>query len=272
MSSLPSRSRLRFLDASDLDDADVDFDGLDVINAQQEKLGEVDGFIVDADSGRPFYLVVDAGGWFKTKEFLLPVGHARLDAEGEHVIADLSKATVDRYPGFDRDRFEKLSDEELDAFNRDTVVACCSDAATATPVSSAASGIGSSTAERSGPRVSQFDQWNHYGQPSWWHGVDAPPRSSNGTDHATLVAGPHPELPPTEQVMARDRSEVRGTYEVKESSVAEASPHYDGRAQPGDVIGVETGAEETHIGDTGKDENERRENAEKQAAKARRNG
>jgi hypothetical protein len=36
------------------------------------------------------------------------------------------------------------------------------------------------------------------------------------------------------------------------------SPHFDGRAQPGDVIGIETGGERTGIGDTSEDEDARR--------------
>ena len=36
----------------------------------------------------------------------------------------------------------------------------------------------------------------------------------------------------------------------------------DGRAQPGDVIGVEQDGERTHLGETREDEDERREDAE----------
>ena len=50
---------------------------MDVESPSGEHLGDVDGFIVDSESGRPYYVVVDAGGWFKSKHFLLPIGHAR---------------------------------------------------------------------------------------------------------------------------------------------------------------------------------------------------
>jgi uncharacterized protein YjbJ (UPF0337 family) len=43
---------------------------------------------------------------------------------------------------------------------------------------------------------------------------------------------------------------------------AESSPHFGGRAQPGDVIGVETGGEQTHVGETTEDENKHRRDAE----------
>ena len=39
----------------------------------------------------------------------------------------------------------------------------------------------------------------------------------------------------------------------------------DGRAQPGDVLGIEQDGERTHLGETREDEDERREEAEKEA-------
>ena len=47
---------------------------------------------------------------------------------------------------------------------------------------------------------------------------------------------------------------------------AEPSPHFGGRAQPGDVIGMETGGEQTHVGETTEDENNRRRDAEDEFA------
>jgi hypothetical protein len=46
----------------------------------------------------------------------------------------------------------------------------------------------------------------------------------------------------------------------------EPSPHFAGRAQPGDVIGVETRGEQTHVGETTEDENNRRRDAEDEFA------
>ena len=51
----------------------------------------------------------------------------------------------------------------------------------------------------------------------------------------------------------------------------DTSPHFGGRAQPGDILGIETGGETTAIGDTTEDEDERRADLEKAAAKAREN-
>ena len=53
------------------------------------------------------------------------------------------------------------------------------------------------------------------------------------------------------------------------ASEAEPSPYPGGRAQPGDVIGLETGGERTHVGETTEDENKRRRDALEEAAKTR---
>lgn len=43
----------------------------------------------------------------------------------------------------------------------------------------------------------------------------------------------------------------------------------DGRAQPGDVLGIERDGEQTHIGETREDEDKRRIDAEKAAREQR---
>ena len=102
----------------------VDFDGMDVESPSGEHLGEVDGFIVDSESGRPYYVVVDAGGWFKSKHFLLPVGHVRFDADAEALKADLTRDRVERFPGFNKDEFDKLTPDDLKKFNDQTLQVC----------------------------------------------------------------------------------------------------------------------------------------------------
>ena len=65
------------------------------------------------------------------------------------------------------------------------------------------------------------------------------------------------------------RTEDPVELDTTESVAGDESPHYGGRAQPGDILGIETGGETTGIGDTSEDEDERRRDSEKAAAKAR---
>ena len=142
------RPWMRYVAADDLADDALDFDGLEVDAISGEKLGTVDGFVIDVDSGRPYYVVVDAGGWFRSKAFLLPIGHARLDSERKVLMADLTRDRVKKFPGFDKDEFQRLSDEELDRFGAETATACCgSEVLTAGQV---------------------WYERSHYQQPDWW--------------------------------------------------------------------------------------------------------
>src|SRR5437762_9516886 len=97
--------RLRYVDGAELGDSVMQFDMIDVESAEGTKLGTVNGFILDQPTGRPFYVVVDAGGWFKSKYFLVPIGHARFDTERHTIATDLKHEHVTRFPGFDLDEF-----------------------------------------------------------------------------------------------------------------------------------------------------------------------
>jgi hypothetical protein len=49
--------------------------------------------------------------------------------------------------------------------------------------------------------------------------------------------------------------------EEQETDPGDVSPHYGGRAQPGDILGIETGGETTKIGATPEDEDKVRKDA-----------
>src|SRR5215216_3109549 len=119
------RPWLRYVEAADLGDTEIDFDNLPVQNPAGEKLGEVEGFIIDADHGRPYYVVVDAGGWFKSKHYLVPVGHVSFDAARQAFAASLTRERIQGFPGFDLDEFEKLSDDELEQLDLNIASVCC---------------------------------------------------------------------------------------------------------------------------------------------------
>jgi hypothetical protein len=144
---------LRYVDAGDLGRSSMAFDGMRVESVSGQDLGKVDGFIVDASSGRPYHVAVDAGGWFKSRLFLLPIGHVGLTGSGPkaRLVANISKEHIDRYPGFDRGEFEKLTDADLQRMNTEMASACCP-----TEIVIVAAG------------EPLFDSWSHYRAPSWW--------------------------------------------------------------------------------------------------------
>ncbi len=145
-------SRLRYLDADDVDDSVVDFDGLDVRGHDGEKLGDVKGFIVDLASGRVLYVVIDSGGWFRSRRFLAPIGHAVIDQVRGALTLDISKDRLERYPEFEESRFVEFTDDDLRAFEARMAEACCPEE----PAEDATSWA--------------YDTRRHYQQPAWWTG------------------------------------------------------------------------------------------------------
>lgn len=261
------RPNLRYVDADDLETNTIKFDGLEVDSSNGDNLGKLEGFIIDVASGRPYHVVVGSGGWFKHKHFLLPVGHVALSPSNDRVIASVPKDRVERYPGFDKDEFEKLSDDDLKRMTNTMSESCCPD-------------------ETATLEVSQWDT-SHYAYPTWWEAdyyrPDRADRLGMDVGGATTLAGAGSAVQSgmRDDVEVRDRTIIRD--DVRESSrtreerrdevVAsegaddDASPHLAGRAQPGDVLGVETGGERTYVGDTSEDENKRRRDAEEAARK-----
>ena len=145
---------LKYLPADDLEDQTVDFDGMKIESPSGEDLGKVEGFVVDSDSGRPYYAVVDAGGWFKSKHFLLPVGHVRLGADDDMFTADLTRERVERFPGFDLGTFEKMTVEDLKRLNVETLQACT------------VAGVVYTYSDRE-PYTVAWDRAD-FGYPDWW--------------------------------------------------------------------------------------------------------
>jgi ferritin-like metal-binding protein YciE len=102
-------SRLTYVNRTDLNRQDA-FSDVRVIGAANEDLGSVDGFVVDRASGRPYYVVVDSGGWFTGNRYLLPINSLNFDRSGRRMRAPLDKDVIKKYPKFDGDAFESAGD------------------------------------------------------------------------------------------------------------------------------------------------------------------
>lgn len=247
-------SRLRYLDADDLDNSDVDFEGLPVRGPDDEKLGEVDGFLVDSGTGRVLYMVVDSGGWFTSRRFLLPIGHATVDRDAPALCVDVTRNRLRTYPEFDERRFSQLSDEDLRSYEHRMEAVCCPEDAT-------------------GDVGWRHDASRHYQQPAWWsatmftasHLRPIDPSSfrtrTPGMSASRSVEGYEPPAHvPVRETFDREQATAQAR---EERAAGDVSPHVGGRAQPGDVLGIETAGETTSIGDTAEDENTRRREAER---------
>jgi hypothetical protein len=246
-------SRLRYVDAGQLDSRVLNLDGLDVRNARDEHIGDVEGLLIDSVSGRPRYLVVNSGGWFRSRTFLLPVAHARLDESRRALRADVDKDTINRFPQMRNDRYDVLTDEELQQYDEGVW---------------RARGLTHSTGTIGTPGYDSSVTW---WDSAAWASTPIPGAPSMSARHPGLagdaVVGrsedPVRARAEREQVLAHEREDVRAGGSYTDRDDARRAPAPGERAQPGDVIGIESEGETTSIGDTAEDEDRRRERAEK---------
>ena len=99
--------------------------GKTAYGVNEEKIGKIDGALVEDTTGRIRYLIVDAGGWFSSKEVLVPAGLARI--VGDDVFFDsLTKSQVDAMEEYDHDyqySYKEQYERDRQAFVADTIPA-----------------------------------------------------------------------------------------------------------------------------------------------------
>lgn len=119
-----------------------------VRNRAGDELGDLDGFIVD-EAGRPYYFVVDSGGWFMGRRYLVPVGNSDLGTAAKSLVVDLNKDVLKRYPEFHSHAFMSMTDEEARRYEWRVLEAIDPEAA------------------RRSPGVWQYEEFPYYTTPQW---------------------------------------------------------------------------------------------------------
>ena len=90
-----------------------DFEDQNVVNLQDEDLGEIEEIMLDVRSGRIAYAVLTAGGFLGMGEkyFAIPWNALTLDTDRKCFILDVSKDKLKDAPGFDKDHWPSMADE-----------------------------------------------------------------------------------------------------------------------------------------------------------------
>ncbi len=110
------RSRLRFVGAKDLPDAPKQ--EIHLHNRAGEHLGTLDGFVVDSQSGRPIYYVIDSRGWFAGRRYVVPVGQIEADEGAATLQTALTRTELARYPEFSPSAFTAMDDNDALRYER----------------------------------------------------------------------------------------------------------------------------------------------------------
>jgi hypothetical protein len=82
------------------------------IRNDEEDLGTLDGLVAERELGAARYAVVDAGGLLKRRRYLLPLNLLRFDERARVLRVSIDKDVANRYPDFDRDEFQTMSEED----------------------------------------------------------------------------------------------------------------------------------------------------------------
>ncbi len=78
-----------------------DIRGSSLYGQDDEKLGKIDDVIFDHATGNIGYVVVDTGGWLKTKDFLVPINRIQASPKHENDFAStLTKQQVESFPPY----------------------------------------------------------------------------------------------------------------------------------------------------------------------------
>ncbi|MGA8442082.1 MAG: PRC-barrel domain-containing protein [Candidatus Sulfotelmatobacter sp.] len=97
-------------------DETEDIRGAKLYGLDDEKLGKIDDVIFDYSTGLIRYVVVDTGGWLRTKKFVVPAERLRASAQhDDDFTVDLTKAQVESFPPYmetDLESDEQWSDYE----------------------------------------------------------------------------------------------------------------------------------------------------------------
>lgn len=85
-----------------------------VVNRNGEGLGDIKDLMIDVDSGRVAYAVLEFGGFMGmgSKLFAVPLSAMEADTHNKRFIFDQSKESLENAPGFDKDDWPTFTDRD----------------------------------------------------------------------------------------------------------------------------------------------------------------
>ena len=86
--------------------------GEDVVDAQNQSLGDIKEFMLDMRSGKVAYAVLSFGGFLGMGEklFAVPWNALTLDTVNKHFVLNITKDQLENAPGFDADCWPDMAD------------------------------------------------------------------------------------------------------------------------------------------------------------------
>ena len=107
--SAPETSRLAYVAMDSVANGRSARGPLTIRNDDEEELGTLDGLVAEGGLGAARYAVIDAGGLFTNRRYLLPLNLIRFDERTRVLRVSIPRDVAERYPEFDRDQFQTMS-------------------------------------------------------------------------------------------------------------------------------------------------------------------
>jgi PRC-barrel domain protein len=112
LSARASEDALRYLNADQVDSPAGNLGHLELCTVDDEKLGVLEGVLIDPGARRIRYYVVKSGGWLKRDRYLLPADDvAHVEADQRILRIDATAAALPRET-FDAASVPPFSDED----------------------------------------------------------------------------------------------------------------------------------------------------------------
>ena len=108
-----THSDYRYIDAERLDSTAGRLEDVVVVSPSNDRLGKLDGVIVDPAHRQVRYYVVESQGWFWSRHYLLPLGPARLIRDRRALEVDVDADDITRLEQVDPNSLPPFSDEDL---------------------------------------------------------------------------------------------------------------------------------------------------------------
>jgi sporulation protein YlmC with PRC-barrel domain len=96
--------------------------GMEVRNNSDEKLGRIKDLVLDFQSGRISYAVLDGGSVFKSKLFAVPLSAFTTSSDSRYLILNADKSKIETAQGFDKTSWPSVNNPDWGAstFLQDT--------------------------------------------------------------------------------------------------------------------------------------------------------
>jgi hypothetical protein len=109
----PVNANLRYVEADRLTTPFGSLRGAELLDPDDQSIGQLDGVVIDPVERQLRYLVVGTRRWFTTRHYLVDAMPARIEPDGNALHVALEAGDVASQPEVEPDSLPSFSDDDL---------------------------------------------------------------------------------------------------------------------------------------------------------------